>query len=110
VIGVLAEEELVGAKRRHVPAAPLLTVYATTITDHALRAARWTCANTLFHVGDRAQAAAELFGVTRRTILRWSKPGARMGLTRAERICFDLGRHPSEIWGAEYWVSDESGL
>lgn len=50
-----------------------------------------------------ANAEAELFGVTRRTVERW-KSGAttRVQVSTAERICDHLGCHPAEIWGHEY--------
>lgn len=50
-----------------------------------------------------ANAEAELFGVTRRTIERWkSGETTRVQVSTAERICDHLGVHPAEIWGQVY--------
>lgn len=57
----------------------------------------------------RVQAEAEMFGVSTKTVQRWNAGVATLQLTTAERIADRLGRHPVEIWGAEYYALFDDG-
>lgn len=48
-------------------------------------------------------ALARRLGVARRTVVRWKANG--VPLNRADAIAGSLGRHPSEIWGEQWWAA-----
>ena len=41
---------------------------------------------------------AELFRVTRSTIVRWSNPRCTLSEWDADRYAITIGKHPSQIW------------
>lgn len=45
---------------------------------------------------------AERCGVSTRTVQRWRR-GALLQVATADRVACELGMHPAEIWGDDWW-------
>jgi len=51
------------------------------------------------------ETLADIFGVSRATILRWRDPNLTINQWDADRYAVKVGRHPGEIWAEWFNVT-----